>query len=124
LPALETRQRPHCQVPQAERIPRGKGMGLGDGQREGVHGDGEPVQFRIGIGHEIDEPGIQPAGSDGVELLQARCRLQLQLRVRLPLAEASDGIGNHAVPGRILGKPTRSVPVWPRAARAVASATA
>src|SRR5262245_47773649 len=79
-------------------------MSLGYGQLDMVYGDSKSVQFRVGFGHDIDEPCIQAAGPYSVQLFQTRRRLKLQFRVRLLVPESPEGIRDNAAPGRILGK--------------------
>ena len=53
---------------------------------------------------KLTKPASQAAGSYGFQLVQARCRIKVQFRVGLLLAEAPEKIRNHSAPGRILGK--------------------
>jgi hypothetical protein len=56
------------------------------------------------------EPGVQSARSDGLELMQAWQRVQLQLGVVIVLSKQAERVRDHASPGCILGEsdPQRS----------------
>jgi len=45
------------------------------------------------------KPGIQSAGQDGVNLMNGKQMMQLQLHVRLPPPEFAKGVYNQSMPG-------------------------
>ena len=67
-------------------------------QGEAVHGDRQLIHLPIRFRRVEHEPGIQPAGSNGLELLQTRQRVQLQFGVGMALSEEVQRVGYHAPP--------------------------
>src|ERR1700745_3787057 len=80
------------QFPQAELLQSDERMSFWRCQFNVVYSDGELVQFRIGFGHEIDEPRIQAAGPYSLQLFRTRCRTKLQFRVGLVRPKSPEGI--------------------------------
>jgi hypothetical protein len=92
------------QVTQSEFLQLGERMPLGDCQLDIVYCDAKLVQFPVGFWHEVEESCIQAAGLYGVQLLQTWRGLNLQFHARSLLPKSTEGVGNDAVPGRILGE--------------------